>query len=152
MAPWTTSITKTAQHTYRTFGGSAPESPSTLYLPEHRVQLCHQSLTLDQLDYTDKAGQIPVSQMPHRVSTMGSSRCQQPQQEVLPGSPMTCHQGHSSHTSGQRWLGTAADQPHHFNRYILFVPDEVSNRQRPRVAQQMQTRSRPSGMGPQPID
>ena len=56
-------------------GGGAPESPSTLHLSEHRVQLCHQSITLDQLGHTDKTGQIPLSQMPHRVSTLGRKRC-----------------------------------------------------------------------------
>ena len=78
-------------------------------------------------------------------------RVQQSQQDILPCSPMPRHQSDSSHTSGQQWLGSTAYQPHHFNRYILFVPDEVSNRQRPRVAHQVQTRSRPSGMGPQPV-
>ena len=56
-------------------GGGAPEPPPTLHLSEHRVQLCHQSITLDQLDHTNQAGQIPLSQMPHRVSTMGWQRC-----------------------------------------------------------------------------
>ena len=56
-------------------GGGAPEPTPTLHLSKHRVQLCHQSITLDQLDYTNQAGQIPLSQMPHRVSTMGWQRC-----------------------------------------------------------------------------
>ena len=56
-------------------GGGAPEPTLTLHLSKHRVQLCHQSITLDQLDHTNQAGQIPLSQMPHRVSTMGWQRC-----------------------------------------------------------------------------
>ena len=56
-------------------GGGAPEPTPTLHLSKHRVQLCHQSITLDQLDHTNQAGQIPLSQVPHRVSTMGWQRC-----------------------------------------------------------------------------
>ena len=89
--------------------------------------------------------------MPHRVSAMGSSRCQQSKQEVLPSSTMPCHQGHISHTSRQRWLGTTAHQPHHIHRYVLFVSDEVPNNQRPEVAQRLQTSSRPGGNSFQPI-
>ena len=132
-------------------GRRAAEPPPTLYLSEHRLQLCHQGLTLDQLGNTRQTGQIPLPQMPRRVSAMGSSRCQQSKQEVLPSSTMPCDQGHLSHTSRQRWLGTTARKSHHIHRYVLFVSDEVPNNQRPEVAQWLQTSSRPGGNSPQPI-
>ena len=70
----------------------------------------------------DKQGKYLCPRCRTEYRPWAAAAVNQSKQEVLPSSTMPCDQGHLSHTSRQRWLGTTASQitPHPQIRFICI--------------------------------